>query len=133
MEPEGGAAIRLAVEGDIPAHLFHQFLGDHQPKAGPAVAPGNTGICLAECLEQTGLIAFGNTNSGIADLNLNLHFVITDRPSFYQHINVAAFGKFDRIAHQIGDHLLQAQRIADHIIWHIIFNVQRQLKTFIVR
>ncbi|MNE04414.1 hypothetical protein D3C80_969430 [compost metagenome] len=31
MEPERRSAIGLAVEGDIPAHLFEQFLGDHQP------------------------------------------------------------------------------------------------------
>ncbi|SSL82403.1 Uncharacterised protein [Klebsiella pneumoniae] len=38
MEPEGGAAVRLAVERNIPAHLFDQTLSDHQPEPGAAVA-----------------------------------------------------------------------------------------------
>ncbi|MND90776.1 hypothetical protein D3C80_828690 [compost metagenome] len=37
VEPEGRAAIQLAVEADIAAHFFHQLLGDHQPQAGAAV------------------------------------------------------------------------------------------------
>ena len=52
MEPERGAPVRLAVEGDIPAHFIDQLLRNDQAQSGPAVAAGNTGIGLAEGLEQ---------------------------------------------------------------------------------
>ena len=73
MEPERRAAIRLAMEGDIAAHLFHQPLGDDQPKSGSAVATGDAGVGLAERLEQTRLIAFRNSDTGIVDLDFDLY------------------------------------------------------------
>ena len=121
------------MEGDIAAHLAHQFLRDHQPQPCAAVASGDAGIGLAEGLEQTGLIALRNTDAGIANLDLNLYLVIADGALFYQHVNVAVFGELDGVTDQIGNDLLQTQRVADDVVRHVIFNVQRQLKPFIVR
>ena len=132
MEPEGRAPVRLAVEGDIAAHLFYQFLSDHQPQAGPPVAAGNTGVRLTECLEQTRLIALRYADTGIADLHLNLHLVITERPLFDKNVDIAALGKLDRVTDQIGDDLLQAQRIANDVIRHVVFDIERQLQPLIV-
>ncbi|MNS88804.1 hypothetical protein D3C72_1227950 [compost metagenome] len=89
------------------------------------MATRDAGISLPERLEQPRLIALGNTNARIAYLHLDLHFVIAYRPALNQHIDVAALGKFDRVAHQVSDHLLQAQGIADDVIRHIVFDVQR--------
>ncbi len=132
MEPEGGAPVRLAVEGDIPAHLFHQLLGDNQTQPGAAVAAGDTGIRLAERLEQAGLIALGDTDAGIADLHFDLHLGVAEGALLHQHIDITALGEFDGVAHQVGDHLLQTQRIADNVIRHVIFDIQRQLQPLIV-
>lgn len=52
MEPERGTPVRLTMEGDIPAHFVDQFLRNDQTQPGTAVAAGNTGIRLAEGLEQ---------------------------------------------------------------------------------
>ena len=93
---------------------------------------GDTGIRLAERLEQTRLIALGNTNPGIADLNLNLYLVVTERAFFYQNVDVAAFGEFNGVANKIGNDLLKAQRIADDVIRHVVFDVKRQFKAFVV-
>ena len=106
MEPEGGAPVRLTVEGDIPTHLFHQLLGDNQTQPGTAMAPRDAGIRLTKCLEQPGLIALGDANAGVADLYFYLHFSVTERAFLHQDVDIAAFGKFDGIAHQIRDHLL---------------------------
>ena len=96
------------------------------------MAAGNTGIGLAERLEQTGLIALRDPDPGIVDLNFDLYAGVAQRALLDQHINIAMFGKLDGIAHQIGDDLLQAQRIADNIVRNIIFDVQRQLQPLIV-
>ena len=53
MEPEGGTAIWLAMERDIPAHFIDQFLCDHKAKSGTTVTARNAGISLTESLEQT--------------------------------------------------------------------------------
>ena len=106
MEPERGTPVRLTMEGDIPAHFVDQFLRNDQAQPGTAVAAGNTGIRLAEGLEQAWLIALRNTNSGIADLYFNLHFRVTKGALRDQNVDIAAFGKFDGIANQISDYLL---------------------------
>lgn len=67
------------------------------------------------------------------NLYFDLYSRIAHRPLFNQHINVAVLGEFNRVTHQIGDYLLQAQRIANHIIRDIAFNVEGELKAFIVR
>ena len=43
------------------------------------------------------------------------------------------FGELDGVAHQVGNNLLQAQRVANDVIRHIIFDIQRQLQPFVVR
>ncbi len=121
------------MEGDISPHLFHQFLGDHQPQACTSVAAGDTGIRLTERLEQTRLVALRNTNAGIADLNLNLHFIVTERPFLDQNIDIAALGELDGVTHQVGDDLLQTQRIANNIIRYVVLDIERQLQPFIMR
>ncbi len=75
----------------------------------------------AECLEQAGLIALGDADPGIVDLNFDLYAGVAQRALFDQNINIAMFGKLDGIAHQVGDDLLQAQRVADNIVRNIIF------------
>ena len=88
---------------------------------------------MAEGLEQPRLIALRNADAGIMNLYFDLYSRIAHRPLFNQHINVAVLGEFNRVTHQIGDYLLQAQRIANHIIRDIAFNVEGELKAFIVR
>jgi hypothetical protein len=56
-------------------------------------------------------------------LHLNLHFIVTHRAPFNVDIDITVFGEFDGVAHQVGDHLLQAQRVANDVIRHIIFDV----------
>ena len=113
------------MERDIAAHLVYQPLRDHQPQSGTAMAAGDAGVRLTEGLEQTRLIPFRNADTGIADLNLNLHLVITDGAFFYQDVDVAAFGEFNRISDKIGNDLLQAQRIANNVVRHVVFNIER--------
>ncbi len=93
---------------------------------------GDTGVGLSERLEQTRLIPLRNTDTRIADLNFNLHLVAADRALFDQDVDVAAFSELNGIPDKVGNDLLQAQRIANDVIRHVIFNVQRQLKAFIV-
>ena len=121
------------MEGDIASHLFHQLLGDHQTQARSAVPTGNARIGLAERLEQTRLIALRNADAGIPDLNFNLDFIITERPFFDQNVDVAALGELNRVAHQIGDDLLQAQRVANDVIRYVIFDIERQFQPLIMR
>ncbi len=111
------------MERDIPAHFVDQLLRNHQPKPGAAVTARNTGIGLAKRLKQSRLVALWNADPRIADLHFNLHFGVTERPLFYQNIDIAALGELNGITHQISNDLLQAQRVADHIIRDVVFNI----------
>ncbi len=65
------------------------------------VAAGNAGIGSAECPEQAGLIALGDADPGIVDLNFDLYAGVAQRALFDQNINIAMFGKLDGIAHRL--------------------------------
>ena len=43
------------------------------------------------------------------------------------------FGELNGVAHQVSNNLLQAQRVANDVIRHIVFDIQRQLQPLIVR
>ena len=66
------------------------------------------------------------------DPHFNLDFVITE-PFFDQNVDVAALGELNRVAHQVGNDLLQAQRVADDVIRHIILILSVGSRPFIMR
>ncbi len=64
-----------------------------------------------------------NADPRIADLHFNLYFGVTERPLFYQNVDIATLGELNGITHQISNDLLQAQRVANHIIRDVVFNI----------
>ncbi len=133
MEPEGGAAVRLAVERNIPAHLFDQTLSDHQPerwcrRGGVKYwhrPDGRHGIAGTGRARGCRCRYRGSEFRSVPG--------ITDGPLLHQYVDIAVLGKFDGVAHEVGHNLLQTQRIANDVIRYIVLNIQRQLQPFIVR
>ena len=94
---------------------------------------GDAGVRLTERLEQTRLVALRNPDAGIADLDFNLDLIAADRAFLYQDVDITAFGELNGIPDKVGYDLLQAQRIANNVIRHVVFNIKRQLQAFVVR
>ena len=105
------------MEGDIASHLFHQLL----VITSPSPFRRDDGKCSHRPggkPEQTRSIApeYQCRYPGSA---LQSDFVITERP-FRPECRCCRLGELNRVAHQIGNDLLQAQRVANDVIRHII-------------
>lgn len=115
---------------DIAAHEVHQLPTDRQPKPGPALHRASLGH-LDERLEQARLVRRSDTDTGI------LHVHPDDRPPLVQapfletDRHLSPLGELDRIAHQVGEHLLEAQGIDQHVPSRGIVQLHNEPQAFL--
>ncbi len=129
-DPEFRTFTRCAVDADLAAHLFDQAFGNHQPQAGAARLSGQRVIGLAEGLEQGAHVLVRQTDAGVLNADAQLHAVFM---LFFEHgpgDDGAFAGELDRVAHKVGENLLESQRIAYQRQWRIAINQAHQLKLF---
>ena len=68
-EAEDAALARRARHRDLAAHQLDELLGDREPEAGAAGAPGERVVDLHELLEHLAGLPGGNADAGVADLD----------------------------------------------------------------
>ena len=104
---------------DFPAHVFDHIPGDAQAEARAAVPPGQRGVGLFERLEQLRQLIRGDADTGVVHEEQELRLILV-----FGKVEVAAVPdlqvdaparrrEFDGVAHQVGQDLLQAPRIAE--------------------
>ncbi len=111
-DPELRAFTRRAVYTDFTAHLLDQALGNHQAQPGAARLARQRVIGLAERLEQRAYILAGQADAGVLHADAQLHAVFL---FFFNHRpgdDSALAGELDRVADQVGQDLLEPQRVA---------------------
>ncbi len=132
-EVERAADVGRAVHPDAAAHHPHERRGDRQAEAGAAEFARRRSIGLAERLEDRRLLVGGHADAGIG------HRKMQERALAAAHVlvdfdqDVPAVGELDRVAHQVAEHLSQANRIADDAFGHVRVDVSHQLEPFLVR
>ncbi len=111
-DPELGAFVGDAVDTDLAAHLLDQSFGNDQSKAGTAWLARHGVVRLTEGLEQRAQVLIGQADAGVlhADAQLGaIGIVVLDHGA---DGDGAFVGELDRVTDQIGQHLFEAQRIA---------------------
>ena len=83
---------------------------DGQPQPRAAKTPRGAAIGLRKGIKDNFLFVGRDTHACVA--HLEAHIVQALRRDRQPHM--AVFGEFDRVAHQIGQHLTQTARIAEH-------------------
>ena len=118
---------RLRFHGDIAIHHADQLFTDRQAKAGALEVSLHAGPHLEEGIEQAQHLFRRDPLPGIADADLQ----IIPRTLDVQD-NTAGVGELNRIAQQVRDHLLQAHRVAGHLLRDIRLDktVQTQLLAY---
>ena len=113
-EPEGAALAGCAVDADGTVHAADQSFADRQPQAGAAVTPGGRVLGLGKGIEQPLDLVFRDADAAVGDLEPQPPQGLAD-DRFAAHIDVdlAFLGEFQRVADQVGQHLLQAGRVAE--------------------
>ena len=104
-EPEGRAFPQGTFAADLAAHLFYQLLGNREPEAGPAEFARGRRVALAKGFEKVFLVLWRDSPAGIADLKPELASSLILLVARDTHGYFADFGKFDRVAHEVGEHL----------------------------
>ena len=122
-----------AIDRNLAAHQFDQTLADHQPQPGTAVTPGGRGVGLGKWAEQARLFFRRHADALVTHLEAELHTPALK--DFHANLDddVAPFGKFDRVADQVDEHLLQTQRIAEKAGLERMINVKDQFDGFLCR
>ncbi len=112
-DPEFRAFARRALDADFAAHLFDQSLGNHQTQTGASGLARQRVVSLTEGLEQRPYVLARQADAGVLNADAQLHAVLV---LFLKHgpgDDGAFAGELDRVADQVGEDLLQAQRVAD--------------------
>ena len=110
-DPELRAFARGAVDADLAAHLLDQAFGNHQAEAGATGLAAERVVGLAEGLEQRAQVFIRQADAGVHHADTQLRAVGTFVLDHGAHDDGAFAGELDRIADQVGQYLLQAQRI----------------------
>ena len=122
-----------AFDRNMAAHQFDQSLADDQSQPGTAVASGGRGVGLGEGAEQARLLIRRHADALVAHLEAELNAPAFE--CFHANLDddVAPFGKFDRIADQVDQHLLQPQRVADKAACARMIHIEDQFDGFLGR
>ena len=131
-EMEAAALSRRAVDADHAAHGAHQLLRNRQAQPGAAVQARGAAVGLAEGVEQALLLLGADAHAAVADGEPQ---AVPVRPRLprYLHHDLAARGELEGIAHQVDQHLAQAQRIAGQAHRHVRVGPGHQLQAFFRR
>ena len=111
-DPEFRTLSRRAVDADLSAHLFDQALGNHQPQTGATRLPRQRIVGLTEGLEQRAYVLVRQTDAGVLNTDAQLHTVFVFVFEHGPGDDGAFAGELDRVAHEVGEDLLEPQRIA---------------------
>ena len=116
----------LGIHGDIAVHHADELLTNRQPQSGALEVTLHAGTDLEERIEQANHLLRRDANPRVAHANAQ----VIPCPADVQH-NTAGIGKFDGVAEQVRDDLLQAHRIAVQRQRHVRFDkaVEPQLFT----
>ena len=111
---EAAAGPHLGLYLNRSAHHFHEAFADGQPQTGAAEAPGGRRFGLLEGFEQAFLLILADAEAGIGNRHLDQQTFGALLLDVGDDANLAVFGEFQRVAHQVDQHLLYPQRIADN-------------------
>ncbi|MNZ61527.1 hypothetical protein D3C78_796260 [compost metagenome] len=131
-DPEFGAFAGVAFDADLAAHVLDQALGDHQPEPGAAGLPRQRVVGLGEGLEQPAHVGVAQADAGVLDADAQLRVLVVFVLDHGAHGDAAFVGELDGIAHQVGQHLLQALRVADQVQRGVSVDQADQLQVLLV-
>ena len=129
---EAGAFPRIAVHIELTAHGLHQLAGDRKTYAGAG------GVLLALHLivhgEDLLLLGARNADPGVFHLEVQrqlARFIGGVGEATHRHATLV--GEFDRIAHQVPQHLAQPGAVRHHELRHVAIPIEVQIEPLLLR
>jgi hypothetical protein len=136
---EGTSPAHLTLDPQTSSHELDQLLANGEPQASPAVATRRGTTDLDKGFKDGLLPVRRDADAGVTHRKMQdgglivrvllrrvlRHLVDLDN-------DLAVFGKFDGVAHQIGEDLAQAIGVADHMIRHFSMDHMGQFKPLLM-
>ena len=122
-DDEAAAHAQLALDTNAPAHQLHQLARDGGAQAGAAETPAHRGIGLGEGIEDAFEAIGGDADAGVVHDQAQ-----RARRAAHLQTHRTALGELHRIAQQIAQHLLQAQRVTLEVVAQRLGVVETQLE-----
>src|SRR4051794_24533489 len=117
---EYGALARdsLALRRERPVHCLRESATDRESKAGAAVAPRDGRVGLAERLEETAHLRFRDTDSGVANVDVQ-HDPATRGLRASGDDYLALLGELDSVREQVEQDLPKPTEVPKHGRWKV--------------
>src|SRR4029077_17665724 len=130
-EMKSGSVPLFALHPDAAFHHLDQSPGDGQSQTGSTVPARGRAVGLSERLEDGGLFFRCDTDTRVADTEMQFHCSRIFRFAFHPQRDTATFSEFDGIPNQIVNNLLQACWIAQHHFRDLWMKVTIELQMFL--
>jgi hypothetical protein len=112
-EAEVGSHANRAGGADAAVHQFDQAFANGEAQSGSAMAPGRGIIPLLKRAEENFHGGCGNADAGVGHIELQLVKALLQRQRVDLDNDLALVGEFDRVTHQVDQHLTDARWIPD--------------------
>lgn len=120
----------LAVHPDPAVEQPDQAVADCQAETRASETSCDGAIRLLECLENGGLLLFGNTDTRVRHHEMKLHRTGGALASGQREGNAAPLGEFNGVSRKIDENLAQTGGVADQPVRHRFANVTRDVQSF---
>ncbi|MCW0415775.1 hypothetical protein NB689_001529 [Xanthomonas sacchari] len=114
VEPESAALAEHAVHLQLATHHADQAPADHQAQAAAAEAAADRGLGLGEAMEDALLLLGADADAGVLHDHPQGYRLRLPLQQLHAQAHIPVLGELERVAGQVDQHLLQAQRVADH-------------------
>ena len=132
-EPERAALARDAVHAHLAVHQPGKAPGNGETEARAAVSAGDRGIGLMETLEQFCHLCLGHAGSAVLDRPTQGDVVAGPCSGFAGESDSALLGELDGVGTEVDENLLDSQRVADQVEWHVVGQRQREFQALVGR
>src|SRR5690606_5357611 len=130
-ERERAALALPAPHPDAAVHHLDEPPADGEAAARPAVLAGRRSVRLGEGLEQAGDLLGRHADARVADLELEYRVAAAALAHGRLHPDLPALGELDRVVHELGERLPEAQRVPREPSWNVRADVEEKLQPLV--
>src|SRR5690348_4434662 len=112
-EMESAALTDFTFDPYPPAHQLYEALDDREPETAAAILARGRRVGLGERGEDRGELAGLDPDTGVADRKAQRAGIAALSVALDRDDDLALFGKLKRVADEVGQDLVQPQRVAE--------------------
>src|ERR1700760_65472 len=121
----------FAFQPDRTPHQSHNALGNSQPQSCTTIEPATRRVRLLKFLKEPFLLVQRDPDPSVADGELQACTVVRHRFHIYIDADFSVLREFNRIPHQVNQHLAKTDGITRYVSGHIRRDVHVEFQAFL--